>query len=71
MARRVSANRVGINRDVRTRSVRGLRGRFTIAYRGNYKNSSEMRAAKQTASRFGTRNQRYRDVRAAFGLSNG
>ncbi|PXX23596.1 hypothetical protein [Hoylesella shahii] len=71
MARRVSANRVGINRDVRTRSVRGLRGRFTRAYRGNYKNSSEMRAAKQTASRFGTRNQRYRDVRAAFGLSNG
>ena len=71
MARRVARDRVGVNRDVRTRSVRGLRGQFTRAYRGNYKNSSEMRAAKQTASRFGTRQQRYRDVRAAFGMSNG
>ncbi|WP_276879427.1 hypothetical protein [Bacteroides heparinolyticus] len=71
MARRVSKNRVGINRDVRTRTVRGTNGQFERGYKGNYRNSSEMRAAKQTASRFGTRNQRYRDVRAAFGMSNG
>lgn len=71
MARRVSKNRVGINREVRTKSVRDAGGKFTRAYKGNYRNSSEMRAAKQTASHFGTRNQRYRDVRAAFGLSNG
>ena len=71
MARRVSRDRDGINKDVRTRSIRGLRGRFTRAYRGNYRNSSEMRAAKKTASRFGSRNQQYRDIRAAFGMSNG
>lgn len=71
MARRVSKNRVGINRDVRTRTVRGTNGQFARGYKGNYRNSSEMRAAKQTASRFGTRNQQYRDVRAAFGMSNG
>lgn len=71
MARRVSRDRVGINKDVRTRSIRGLRGRFTRAYRGNYRNSSEMRAAKKTASRFGSRNQQYRDIRSAFGMSNG
>lgn len=71
MARRVSKNRVGINRDVRTRTVRGTNGQFARGYRGNYRNSSEMRAAGQTASRFGTRSQRYRDVRAAFGMSNG
>lgn len=71
MARRVSANRIGINRDVRTITVRGTNGQFARGYKGNYRNSSEMRAAKQTASRFGTRNQRYRDVRAAFGMSNG
>lgn len=71
MARRVSRDRVGINKDVRIRSIRGLRGRITRAYRGNYRNSSEMRAAKKTASRFGSRNQQYRDIRAAFGMSNG
>ncbi len=71
MARRVSANRVGINRDIRTRTVRGTDGQFARGYIGNYRNSTEMRAAKQTASRFGTRNQQYRDIRAAFGLSNG
>lgn len=71
MARRVSRNRVGINRDVRTRTVRGTNGQFARGYKGNYRNSTEMRAARQTASRFGTRNQRYRDVRAAFGMSNG
>ena len=71
MARRVSRDRVGINKDVRTHSIRGLRGRFTRAYRGNYRSSSEMRAAKKTASRFGSRNQQYRDIRAAFGMSNG
>lgn len=71
MARRVSANRVGINRDIRTRTVRGTNGQFARGYKGNYRNSSEMRAAKHTASRFGTRNQQYRDIRAAFGMSNG
>lgn len=71
MARRVSRNRVGINRDVRTRTVRGTNGQFARGYKGNYRNSTEMRAARQTASRFGTRNQRYRDVKAAFGMSNG
>lgn len=71
MARRVSRNRVGINRDVRTRTVRGTNGQFARGYKGNYRNSTEMRAARQTASRFGTRNQRYRDVRAAFGMSDG
>ena len=71
MARRVSKNRVGINRNVRTVSVRGTAGKFARGYKGNYRNSSEMRAAKKTASKFGTRNQRYRDVRAAFGMSNG
>lgn len=71
MARRVAKNRVGVNRNVRTRTVRGTNGQFARGYKGNYRNSSEMRAAKQTASRFGTRNQRYRDVRAAFGMSNG
>lgn len=71
MARRVSKNRVGINRDVQTKTVRGTDGKFTRAYKGNYRNSSEMRAAKQTASRFGTRDQRRRDIRAAFGLSDG
>lgn len=56
MARRVSKNRVGINRNVRTISVRGTDGKFARGYKGNYRNSSEMRAAKKTASKFGTRN---------------
>lgn len=71
MARRVSKSRVGINREIQTKTVRGTDGKFARAYKGNYRNSSEMRAAKQTASRFGTRNQQYRDIRASFGLSNG
>lgn len=71
MARRVSKNRVGVNRNVRTRTVRASNGTFARVYAGNYRNSAEMRAAKQTASRFGTRNQRYRDIRAALGTSSG
>lgn len=71
MARRVSKNRVGVNREIRTVSVRGTDGKFARGYKGNYRNSTEMRSAKQTASRFGTRKQRYRDSRAAFGMSTG
>lgn len=71
MATRVSKNRTGVNKDVKTKSVRGLDGKFTKAYKGNFKNSAKMKEAKLTASKFGTRQQKYRDIRASFGFSSG
>lgn len=71
MARRVSANRKSRNDKVTTQRVRASNGTFAKVYRGNYSNSRAMKAAHQTASRFGTRDQKRRDLRAAFGLSSG
>ena len=70
MARFVSKERVGINKDIKTALGRGHDGKFARLYKGNYKNSTSMKKSEK-AQKFGTRKQKYRDVRASFGLSTG
>lgn len=71
MARhQITKDRVGVNKEVKTTRGRGIDGKYTRLYKGNYKNSSEM-PKSQKAQKFGTHTQKWRDIRAAFGMSTG
>lgn len=62
----------GENRDVKTQRVRGSNGKFTRVLVGNFRNSAEAKAAKAgKGSKFGTRRQKYGEIRAALGLASG
>lgn len=62
----------GANRDVKTKRVRGSNGKFARVLVGNFRNSAEAKAAKAgKGSKFGTRRQKYGEIRDALGLASG
>lgn len=60
------------NNEVKTKAVKGPNGKFLSVFKGNFKNSTEAKAAKAgKGTKFGTRQQKYREIRAALGLATG
>ena len=54
----VSKKRIGVNKDVETQRMRATNGTYTKVFRGNYRNSSEMKKSEK-AQRFGGHNAKY------------